>query len=42
MNFDMIILNQSIETKQNYVIWILTASLFILEPTIFTKMLQIC
>ena len=31
MNFDMIILNQNIKTMQNYVIWTLTALLFILK-----------
>ena len=40
MNFDMIILNKSIERMQNYVTWILTALLFILKLKIFMKMLQ--
>ena len=31
MNFDMIILNQNIKTMQSYVIWTLTALLFILK-----------
>ena len=35
----MIILNQSIKTKQNYVIWILTALSFMLKLKIFTKIL---
>ena len=39
MNFGMIILNQSIKTKKNYVTLILTALLFILKLTIFTKIL---
>ena len=35
----MITLNQSTKTKQNYVTWILTASLFILKLEISTKTL---
>ena len=37
--FGMITLNQSTKTKQNYVTWILTASLFILKLEISTKTL---
>ena len=40
MNFDIIILNQSIKTMQNFAISILTALLFILNFKIFIKMLQ--
>ena len=39
MNFDMIIWNQNIKTMQNYVIWTLTALLFILKPKNFIKIL---
>ena len=39
MNFGMIILNQNIKTMQNYVIWTLTALLFILKPKNFIKIL---
>ena len=35
MNFGMIILNQSIKTMQNYVVWILTSLLFTLRLKIF-------
>ena len=35
MNFGMISLNQSTETKQNYATWIMTALLFIIKPNIF-------
>ena len=35
MNFGMISLNQSTETKQNYATWIMTALLFIIKPKIF-------
>ena len=38
MNFGMIVLSQNIKTMQNYVIWILTALLFILKLKIFIKM----
>ena len=41
MNFGMIILNQSIKTKQNYPTWILTALLFTLKPNNFLKTLVI-
>ena len=41
MNFDMIILNQSIKTMQNYATWIQTALLFILKLKISIKILQI-
>ena len=41
MSFSMIILNQNIKKMLNYVIWILTALLFILKPKIFIKILQI-
>ena len=41
MNFGMIILNQSIKTKQNYATWILTALLFTLKPNNFLKTLVI-
>ena len=41
MNFDMITLNQSTKTKQNYVTWILTALLFILKLKIFMKTLLV-
>ena len=37
MNFDMIIINRNIKTKQNYVTRILTALLFILKLKIFYK-----
>ena len=40
MNFGTIILNQNIKTMQSYAIWILTASLFILKPKIFIKILH--
>ena len=40
MNVGMIILSQSMEAKQNYVIRILIALLFILKLKIFTKILQ--
>ena len=36
----MIIFNQSSKTIQNYVTWILTASLFILKLKMFMKILQ--
>ena len=36
----MIILNQNIKTMQNYVLWILTALLFMLKLKIFAKILQ--
>ena len=39
MNFGIIKLNQSIETKQNYFTSILTASLFILKLKIFMRTL---
>ena len=39
MNFGMTILNQSIKTRQNYAIWILTALLFILKLKMFMKIL---
>ena len=35
MNFGMITLNQSMQTEQNYVTWILIALLFILKQKIF-------
>ena len=35
MNFGIIMLNQSIKTKQNYLTWILTALLFILKTEDF-------
>ena len=41
MNFCMIILNQNIKKMQNYVIWILTALLFILKLQIFIKIVQV-
>ena len=41
MNFDMIILNQSIKAMQNYATWIQTALLFILKLKISIKILQI-
>ena len=37
MNFGTIILDQSMETRQNYAIQILTALLFTLKPKIFLK-----
>ena len=37
MNFGTIILDQSMETRQNYAIQILTALLFTLKPNIFFK-----
>ena len=40
MNFDIIILNQNIKTMQEYVMWILTALLFILKLNIFIWILQ--
>ena len=40
MNFGKIILNQNIKTMQNYVIWILTALLFILKQKIIIKILH--
>ena len=40
MNFGMIMLNQNIKTMQNYVIWILTALLFVLKPKGFMKILH--
>ena len=41
MNFGMIILNQNIKAKQNYVTWILTALSFTLKLNIFIKTLLI-
>ena len=41
MNFSMITLNKSTKTKQNYVIWIQTALLFILKLKIFMKTLVV-
>ena len=38
--FGIITLNQNVETKQNYVTWILTALLFMLKLKIFMKILQ--
>ena len=38
MNFGMSVLSQNIKTMQNYVIWILTALVFILKLKIFIKM----
>ena len=40
MTFCLIILNQNIKTKQNYVTQMLTALLFILKLKIFTKTLM--
>ena len=40
MNFGMIILDLNIKIMQNYVIWLLTALLFILKLIIFTKILH--
>ena len=40
MNSGMIILNESIETKQNYATWIETTSLFILKLKLFIKILE--
>ena len=39
MNIDMVILNQSIKTEQNYATWILTALVFMLKIKIFMKTL---
>ena len=39
-DFGMIILSQSITTKQNYAIWILIVLLFMLKLKIFSKILQ--
>ena len=39
INFGIITLNQSSDTKQNYTTWILTALLFILKPKIFMNIL---
>ena len=39
MNFGMITLSQSTNTKQNYPTWILTVLLFILKQNIFMKTL---
>ena len=41
MRFGMITLNQNINTKQNYVTWILADLLLILKLKIFTKTLLI-
>ena len=41
MNLGMIIVNQSIQTMQNYAIWIQIVLLFILKLKIFIKVLLI-